>query len=368
MNKSPLVLVVDDQNTNLQLIGEVLDQAGYQVMPSLSGEQALARAKLRQPDLVLLDMAMPGMDGIQTCRDLRTLPGMDQLPILFVTAVNDRASLVAAFAAGAVDYITKPFVVEELLVRVRTHMDLKHARDRLAKSVKEREDVVDIVAHDLKNPLTCVLFAAQALHRNPGSEQRRAELAGEIESCAEEAMQYIQRFLTRGNADQRLRQFGAEHINFGDIAREAARFMRASAEPRDVRLVVDGAADAWADARALRNVMQNLISNAIRHSPAGTDVTVELKPSPRPGWSLCMVKDCGSGVSAELQPRLFQRYARQVDSAGADNSDGNRFSSGLGLAIAKHDIVQMGGNLWYEPREEGGSIFIIELPQRSPDL
>jgi DNA-binding response OmpR family regulator len=132
MNKSPLVMVVDDQNRNLQLIGEILDQAGYQVMPALNGEQAIARARLRQPDLVLLDMAMPGMDGVQTCRDLRALPGMVQLPILFVTAANDRASLIAAFAAGAVDYITKPFVVEELLVRVRTHMDLKHARDRLA--------------------------------------------------------------------------------------------------------------------------------------------------------------------------------------------------------------------------------------------
>ncbi len=366
MNKNPLVLVVDDQNTNLQLIGEVLDQAGYQVMPALNGEQALARARLRQPDLVLLDMAMPGMDGIQTCRDLRMLPGMDQLPILFVTAANDRASLVAAFAAGAVDYITKPFVVEDLLVRVRTHMDLKHVRDRLAAAVKEREDVVDVVAHDLKNPLTCVLFAAQALHRNPGSEQRRAELAGEIESCAEEAMQYIQRFLSRGNADQRQRQFGADHVNLADIAREAARFMRANAELRDIRLVIDGAADAWADDRALRNVMQNLISNAIRHSPRGAEITVELKPSPRSGWSLCMVKDCGSGIPVELQPRLFQRYARQAGAAG--NSEGDRFSSGLGLAIAKHDVVQMGGNLWYEPREEGGSVFIIELPQRSPDL
>ncbi|HEY1075286.1 MAG TPA: HAMP domain-containing sensor histidine kinase, partial [Fontimonas sp.] len=329
-----------------------------------SGEQALARARLRQPDLVLLDMAMPGMDGVQTCRDLRQLPGMEQLPILFVTAANDRASLVAAFAAGAVDYITKPFVVEELLVRVRTHMDLKHARDKLASSVKEREDVIDIVAHDLKNPLTCVLFAAQALHRNPGSELRRAELAGEIQSCAEEALHYIQRFLTRGAGGQRLRQFGADHIDLADVAREAARFMRAGAELRDVTLKIEGAADAWADASALRNVMQNLMSNAIRHSPTGAEVTVEIKPSARAGYSLCIVKDRSSGVPADLVPRLFQRYARHAE---AEIDEANRFSSGLGLAIAKRDVAQMGGNVWYEPREGGGSLFVIELPQRSPE-
>lgn len=356
---APLVLVVDDQNANLQLIGEVLDHAGYQVMPALSGEQAIARASLRRPDLVLLDIAMPGMNGVEACKRLRTLPGLDDLPILFVTAANDRASLVTAFAAGAVDYITKPFVVEELLARVRTHIELKRARDRLAAMVREREDVIDVVAHDLKNPLTCILFNAQALGGNARSSERTGELAAEIEGCAEEALHYIQHFLARGAARERLRQFAAEAVQLRALALDAARLQSAAAQARKIRLEVDGDATVHADGRAVRNVLQNLLSNAIRHSPSGQSVEVRIGGSARKGHASCAIMDRGAGVSPQIEARLFQRNVRH---RSAQDEQGDRFSTGLGLAIARHDIVQMGGHLWYEARPGGGSIFAFELP------
>lgn len=356
---APLVLVVDDQNANLQLIGEVLDHAGYQVMPALSGEQAIARASLRPPDLVLLDIAMPGMNGVEACRRLRALPGLDDLPILFVTAANDRASLVTAFAAGAVDYITKPFVVEELLARVRTHLDLKRARDRLAAMVREREDVIDVVAHDLKNPLTCILFNAQALRRAAANPARTEELTAEIEGCAEEALQYIQRFLARGAARQRLRQFAAEAVQLRSVAVDAVRLLAAAAQARQVQLLVDGDATAYGDARAVRNVLQNLLTNAIRHSPSGQSVEIRIGGSAREGFALCAIMDQGSGVAPQIEGRLFQRNVRH---RSAEDARSDRFSTGLGLAIARHDIVQMGGHLWYEARAGGGSVFAFELP------
>lgn len=356
---APLVLVVDDQNANLQLIGEVLDHAGYQVMPALSGEQAIARASLRPPDLVLLDIAMPGMNGVEACRRLRALPGLDDLPILFVTAANDRASLVTAFAAGAVDYITKPFVVEELLARVRTHLDLKRARDRLAAMVREREDVIDVVAHDLKNPLTCILFNAQALRRAAANPARTEELTAEIEGCTEEALQYIQRFLARGAARQRLRQFAAEAVQLRSVAVDAVRLLAAAAQARQVQLLVDGDATAYGDARAVRNVLQNLLTNAIRHSPSGQSVEIRIGGSAREGFALCAIMDQGSGVAPQIEGRLFQRNVRH---RSAEDARSDRFSTGLGLAIARHDIVQMGGHLWYEARAGGGSVFAFELP------
>lgn len=356
---APLVLVVDDQNANLQLIGEVLDHAGYQVMPALSGEQAIARASLRRPDLVLLDIAMPGMNGVEACKRLRTLPGLDDLPILFVTAANDRASLVTAFAAGAVDYITKPFVVEELLARVRTHIELKRARDRLAAMVREREDVIDVVAHDLKNPLTCILFNAQALPASARSSERIGELASEIEGCAEEALHYIQRFLARGAARERLRQFAAEAVQLRALAMDAVRLQSAAAQARQIRIEIDGDATVYADGPAVRNVLQNLLSNAIRHSPSGQSVDVRIDGSARKGHALCAIMDRGAGVSPQIEARLFQRNVRH---RSAEDPQGDRFSTGLGLAIARHDIVQMGGRLWYEARRGGGSVFAFELP------
>lgn len=366
-SRPSLVLVVDDQNSNLQLIGELLDRAGYQVMPALSGEQALARAGVRPPDLVLLDMAMPGISGAETCHELHRLPGLESVPVLFVTGAADRHSMVKAFEAGAVDYITKPFLAEELLARVRTHLELKRVRDRLTRMVREREDVIDVVAHDLKNPLTCVVFAAQALARRTpdASPERVQELAQEIVDCADEALLYIQRFLARGAQEQRLRQFGGHGLSLRDVAVEAARLQRTAAESRGQHFVVDGDAPAWADALALRNVIQNLLSNAIRYSPEGGQIMVRVGPSLRAGYSICSVEDQGAGVPPEVERRLFQRNVRAT--AGSEEAE-TRYSSGLGLAIAKHDIVQMGGNLWYQPKDGGGSVFVIELPQSSPDV
>src|SRR5438552_1439871 len=117
-NRTPaLTLVVDDQSANVKIVGQLLEAAGYSVMPAQSGEQALARAAARAPDLVLLDMLMPGMDGMEVCRRLHALPGLAEIPVIFLTAANEREFLAQAFSEGAVDYVVNPFVHEELLAR-----------------------------------------------------------------------------------------------------------------------------------------------------------------------------------------------------------------------------------------------------------
>ncbi|NKF23472.1 hybrid sensor histidine kinase/response regulator [Solimonas marina] len=354
----PLVLVADDQPANIQLIGQVLDQAGYGVMPARSGEQALARARARRPDLVLLDMLMPGMDGSATCRALREA-GFADVPVIFVTGAADRDSLVTAFAAGAVDYITKPFVVEELLARVRTHLELKIARDRLSDMLRERDDVMHVVAHDLKNPLSASLFAARMLRRAPEAE--RDELLDDIVRGCEEALQFIQRFLARGAEGQRLRQFRAESLELREVVMRAVRAQRPAAQARQMEMRVRGGARAFADPVVIRNVVQNLLSNAIRYAPEGSSIDIEIGDS-RTGHALLLVMDRGPGIPESLRGQLFRSYARLA--SARDGAAQQAYSSGLGLAIAKHDVTQMGGHLWYEPRNGGGSVFGVELPQQ----
>ena len=355
----PLVLVVDDQNDNLRFLGEVLDRAGYRVMPALTGQVALSRAALRRPDIALLDIAMPDLDGIETCRRLRELPGLRDLPVLFVTGATQKSALDDAFAAGAVDYVAKPFVVNELLVRIRTHLDLHFARQRLEAMVREREDMTDVVAHDLKNPLTCILFAAQALAQQ-ADDQRSRELAGEINECTEEALRYIQRFLARGAHDERLRQFTVEPIGMAVVAREALRLQTTAARQRGVSVSIEGDSQALADPVSVRNVIQNLVANAVHHSPPGASVVVRLSRLEQPPRAKCEVIDSGYGVPMSIRPRLFERFVHEPVI-----STGNAYSSGLGLAIARHDVSQMGGRIWYTPRAEGGSVFAFELP--TPD-
>jgi diguanylate cyclase (GGDEF)-like protein len=145
-----LVLSVDDISHNLQLLGTILERVGYETSFALSGSQALELLKTRQPDLILLDLMMPGLDGLEVCRILKSSPHYQEIPIIFLTASSESKHLVEAFSAGAVDYITKPFNVPELLARVKTHLELKHAKDQLKKALTEIE------RQALTDPLTQV--------------------------------------------------------------------------------------------------------------------------------------------------------------------------------------------------------------------
>lgn len=357
---SPVVLVVDDNAANVQVMGQLLDAAGYNVVPASTGAQAIERARLRKPDLVLLDMIMPQMDGVEVCRHLRELPGLSDLPIIFVTGAAGQNYVTRAFEMGAVDYVTKPFVAQELLARVRTHVDLKRARDHLQAMLREREEITNVVAHDLKNPLTCIRFSAQMLRRAGEDPARRHELLQEIEGSTEESLRFIQRFLSHSAEGEYLRQFKTERVDLRELADQAIKLQRASAEVREIRLRLEadeGPAPVAADAMATRNVLQNLLSNAIRYSPPGGEVVVAVSAS-RTGASRCLVLDRGPGIAERDQKKLFQRFVRL-----ATAREHAEYSSGLGLAIAKHDITRMGGHLWYELRPDGGSIFGFELPQ-----
>ena len=356
----PLVLVVDDQPENVQALGAILQAEGYEVVTAVSGPQALARAAARRPSLVLLDMMMPLMDGCEVCRTLHATPGCADVPVIFITGSTDRELVTRAFGAGAVDYVTKPFVVEELLARLRTHLDLKRARDHLQAMVREREDTTHVVAHDLKNPLTAILFASRSLRRAT-DEARRKELIDDIEACSDEALKFIKRFLARGAEGQRLRQFSREATDLAGLVTEAFQFLRWAAEAGDVRLRLEGGpAPIVADPTGTRNVVQNLIANAIRYSPAGEEVLVSVGPG-RPGYSQALVLDRGPGIPESDQKQLFRSFVR-LASAKPDEH-----SSGLGLSIAKHDVSLMGGYLWYEPRQGGGSVFGFELPRQADD-
>jgi two-component system sensor histidine kinase/response regulator len=181
------ILVVDDQQANLQVVSALLSRKGYEVVTAANGNDALALVRSRPPDLVLLDMLMPGMDGFELLAELRRDPSLVQLPVVFLTVAQDRDLLLRAFESGAVDYVTKPFMPEELLARVETHLGLKRMRDRLERVARERQELVNLVAHDLKNPLTSIHFAADILLAGDVSDARRQRYLGMIRESTDDA-------------------------------------------------------------------------------------------------------------------------------------------------------------------------------------
>ncbi|MES2683449.1 MAG: hybrid sensor histidine kinase/response regulator [Pseudomonadota bacterium] len=350
-----LVLVVDDQPTNIQAVGALLFQAGHDVMPALSGEQALARCEQRTPDIVLLDMRMPGMDGFEVCEKLKENPRTRDVPVIFLTAAHEREVLVKAFASGAVDYVTKPFVSEELLARVKTHLELKSTRDRLAQLAQERAELTQVVAHDLKNPLAGILMATETLAKASHAAPQQTALDG-IRDSASRCLSFIDEYLGRWAQSEQPRQLELSSMVVKPILQDALAGLRPVAEAERIALHLSMQDDpaVMANARSLRHIIDNLVSNAIKYGAKDSTIEVEANVG-RSGMLRITVGDRGPGVPADQHGNLFKRYVRLPGAEAAH-------SSGLGLAISKQEAERMGGHLWYEDRDGGGALFSLVLP------
>ena len=352
---APVVLVIDDQQANVRMVGALLTRAGYQVLPALGGKEGLEQAQAQTPDVVLLDMRMPGMDGFEVMARLREEPGTRDLPVIFLTADDDRDNLVRAFASGAIDYVTKPFVAEELLARVRTHVDLKKSRDALRRFAQEKQQMAELVAHDLRNYFANIIFAADMVGGAEGLGDGHKRMADSIRSSADSGMLFLQAFLEQ----QEHVAHGAEvePLPVRQLLCEVVDFLSRKAAVKEIQLdLLEHETIIVSGLRAgAIHVLQNLLSNAIKYSPRGSRVSITATQTGKSGRMLVM--DRGPGISEEDQARLFQRFVR----GGNEPTEGES-STGLGLAMAKQQARAMGGNLWYDPREGGGSIFTLELP------
>lgn len=361
-NASGRILVVDDQPANLRVVSSLLSRHGYEVQTAPDGAEALAMLEARQPDLLLLDMLMPNMDGFALLAEIKQNPDLLRLPVVFLTVAQDRQLLLRAFDAGAVDYVTKPFMPEELLARVNAHVGLKQTRDRLERIARERQELVNLVAHDLKNPLSSIWFASDMLVKNETKPERIPRYHKMIHESAEDALGYIRRYLetqdTSRKAAEAMQATGLRDVLDWIIARYGMQF-----EDRGVQLQArapDAAPMVAIDSLVLRQVAENLITNAIKYAP-DSNVDISLRGGGVGFWQL-LVEDRGPGIARDQQHALFRPFQRL---AHAGKDDGR--SSGLGLSLAKQIIVDLGGQLWYEDREGGGARFVIELPEIPAD-
>jgi len=348
------ILVVDDQAANLRVVSTLLSREGYQVVTAGGGEEALARYAESMPDMILLDMMMPGMDGFEVLAALRAQEPPLQIPVVFVTAAHDRDLLLRAFDAGVVDYVTKPFLPEELIARVNAHIGLKLTRDRLERVAREREELVNLVAHDLKNPLSSVLFASDILLQNGCKPERVPRYLQMIHESADDAIGYIRHYLeSRSGAGGRDESASADlGAALQWLVRRYEFQLDATCIQVQVALPPEGTRVAI-DERVLRQLGENLVTNAMKYAP-DCELLLAGRAGP-PGYWQMIAADRGPGIPASKQRELFKPFSR------LDRSD-DGISSGLGLSLAKQIVANAGGQLWYEDREGGGACFIVELP------
>lgn len=352
-SKVDRVLVVDDLPDNCYLIQALLQDEGCQIDAVNSGKAALDYIQQSPPDLVLLDVMMPGMDGYEVTQRIRQNTTLPFMPILLITA-DDRPSVVQGLDLGADEFIRKPVEFDELVARVRSLLRLKHIMDERDQIARQREDFVSRLTHDLRTPLVAAdrmltLFQQGAL----------GELAPSMDEAVTIMIRSNQNLLTMVNMLLEVYRYEAGRktlsftlISLGELLQEVVQELNPIAQDKKLALTLENLEDVkvMSDQLELRRVFTNLVGNAVKFTDSGS-VTVQLEP--QEGGATIAIVDTGAGISPEEQQQLFESF-----------SQGNhrRGGSGLGLQLSRRIVEAHQGKIEVKSEVGQGSVFTVKLP------
>jgi len=352
------VLVVDDQSSNIQVVGSILGKLGYEIVPAADGATAMKRIALRAPDLILMDVIMPGLSGFEVCRQIRENPAWKDIPVIFVSAADDKELVVRAFDEGGVDYVTKPFNHAELLSRVRTHLMLKAARDRLFQLAEDKDELLGILAHDLKNHLSGMQLSAQLLKErmDPASNPKTGRLVDNMCQSTSQLLGFVKEFLANASVDHGF-QLQRQRVNLAESITSVVQEYQAAAARKNLQLHLALPAEdthVYADTTALNQVLDNLLSNAVKFSLPERHIHIAVRPEDE--FIECIIRDEGPGFTPDDKLRMFRRYGRL-----SARPTGGEPSTGLGLSIVKKLVLEMGGEVVCESQPGEGATFTLRL-------
>lgn len=347
---APTILIVDDTPANLLLLSRMLMERGYHTQTMPSGRLALEAARMEAPDLILLDIAMPEMNGYDVCAQLKADAALRDIPIIFISALNETIDKVRAFRAGGVDYVTKPFQFEEVDARVQTHLQLRRLE-------KLRDDLTHMVVHDLRNPLSCICGFLDILecHDVPNMPADMQKLVTVARHSADDLLTMINSILDVSKMSAGEMKLHREPCDLVPLIRDVVAACRSLPANRTVTLdAMTSSFVVSADAGLIRRVLQNLISNALKFTPA--DGTVHVAVTASPGDVRVAIRDAGPGIAPEYHQRIFEKFGQVEDRS-------QRLGTGLGLTFCKLAIEAHGGRIGVESEVGQGSTFWVALPQ-----
>jgi two-component system, sensor histidine kinase and response regulator len=364
---APSILVVDDTPANLQMLADMLKRRCYRARPVPSGRLALQAAKADPPDLILLDINMPVMNGYEVCAELKKDPLLAAIPVIFISAYGETMDKIRAFSAGGVDYITKPFQVEEVEARVAVHLQLRRQQRELeAMLARQREleamrdTMVHMIVHDLRAPLTAVFNYLDLVR-----EQEAGFISVESMQNLDLAMkasrwmvQMVNVLLDASKIEAGQMTLRLVECDIGDLLVDAIDAIRSLDDEKNVifgHVHLRGVVDR----DTISRVVQNLVSNAVKLTPPGGDVRVTL--AAQANRIRVEVSDHGPGIAAQHHPKIFEKFG-QLDT----NVRQSVPSSGLGLYFCKLAVEAHGGRIGVDSEVGKGSVFWFELPISGP--
>jgi len=399
-----LILIVDDLPKNLQVLGNILSNAGYRIAVATNGEQALRILDKKMPDLILLDVMMPGMDGFEVCRKIRSDKRFDNLPVLFVSAKSDTESKVQGFEIGAADYITKPFQAAEVLARVKTHLKLKKAVQTITEYNLQLESMLEErtrelikserlaafslfsqgIVHNLKNPLTSISGGAQIILL--GKEQFEESLPSPKDAATQKYLDTVTRHseLIRRAVDKMLTMINSLMaksqsdknnnimcVDINESLRLEISFLNADLRFKNQTQKTINLSDTalWAEVvpSELSQIFQNLIQNALDAMHGQEDATIEICSGENENEVWFAIKDNGPGIPEDIKARIYDPFftTKGKVSLNGENgaNNGKPTGTGLGLHICSQMVNSYKGRIQLQSQAGKGTSFTVSFPK-----
>lgn len=373
----PTILIVDDEEINVKLIKGMLAKENYNLIGVYSGQEALSMLTSINPDLILLDVMMPGMDGFETCSKIKENKKTRSIPILMVTALSEKKHRLKALEAGADDFLSKPVERIELIIRIKSLLRIKqyhdelqerleeisHKNDELQKLEKFKDGLVHMIVHDLNNPLCAISGNIELLLLDKLSLTARQITAAEgcLIGC-NDLKEMIEQLLNINKLEHDQLQLNKETTDLVSLINDVMNQLTIKAEDKKISINVvspNGVSSVQIDNHLIKRVVLNLIDNGIRHTPSGGKIDIMAESVKNKNNVRISVIDTGSGLDAAYHQKIFNKFA-QVDLKNKGVSVG---SAGLGLAFCKLAVEAHGGKIWVESEGKGkGSAFRFTIP------
>ncbi|NJK60367.1 MAG: response regulator, partial [Oscillatoriales cyanobacterium SM2_1_8] len=367
------ILIVDDVVANLQLLATLLMRQGYEVRKAISGDMALKSALADPPDLILLDVRIPDVSGFEVCSTLKDNAHTVDVPVIFISALDDSLEKVEAFSVGGVDYITKPFEPVEVLARVETHLRLHQLQKSLAVRNRElqtlttslqralsrekelnqlKSEFISIVSHEFRTPLTAILTAAELLEHYEWSREEQLEHFRQIQGEVNHLSSLLEDVLLMGRVESGRLAFEPAPFSLSRFCHRLVRNLGMQPRHHDRQIVIVWEGEVLRDdlplpefsvvmdEKLLRQIFTNLLSNALKYSPPQSTIEfeVEFEAGQQGAIAVFWVRDAGCGIPFADQKNLFTPFYR---ARNVSNIQG----TGLGLSIVVNCVEAHGGTL-----------------------
>lgn len=338
MNSKADILIVDDIPEHIAFAGAILKNEGYKVYAVTDGLSALEFLKSRRPDLIMLDIRMEGMDGLELCRKIKSDSETADIPVIFLTAETSRDVIRQGFECGGCDYVVKPFIPEEYLARVKTHLDISRKAQALAASNNELRLFCSAVSHDLKSPLNVINMLIDALKNELGENQNEnvTKITDMISDKSTKLIVMIERLLNFSKMCNITPEF--ETLDMEYIINSVFNEQLSSEPQRNISLIMGELPPITGDAVLIEMLVKNVISNAFKFTAPRRNAVITVASIPNDEYNIISIKDNGVGFDMAYSDKLFKIFQRLHM---AEEFDG----SGVGLALVDRIMRRHGGKV-----------------------